>query len=182
MSLAAISMSNDAMNSETKDALRRVRLVVFDFDGVFTDNTVYVSQDGTESVRCNRSDGIGLSRLRAVGIETIIISTEVNAVVGVRAQKLKTPCRHGCENKREVLEEVLAELGLAFAQTAFVGNDVNDASCLEIVGMPIVVADAHPDVLSLARITTTRRGGHGAVREVCDMFAALAEHAGAADK
>jgi len=81
------------------DLLSKVRLIFFDFDGVFTDNTVYVSQDGVETVRCWRSDGLGLTRLRKVGVQAFIISTETNPVVSARAHKLKLPCKQGVEDK-----------------------------------------------------------------------------------
>lgn len=152
-------------------SIRSIRLIAFDFDGVFTDNGVYVSQDGRESVRCSRSDGFGLSKLRKLGIEMIIISTETNPVVSARADKLQIPCIQGCDDKRGTLEEILAEKDLTPRQAAFMGNDINDLPCLEIVGLPIVVHDAHEDVLSVARYRTEKAGGHGAVREVCDLFA-----------
>ncbi len=75
-----------------KDLLAKIRLVAFDFDGVFTDNMVYVLEDGTEAVRCFRSDGLGLQKLKNLGIETVIISTEANPVVTARARKLKIRC------------------------------------------------------------------------------------------
>ena len=155
--------------------IRQVRLVAFDFDGVFTDNAVYVSQDGTESVRCWRSDGLGLKELRRLGLDTIIISTEVNPVVTARSRKLQIACVQGCEDKRVTLEEVIRERGLELSQVAFVGNDVNDLCCLEIVGVPIVVQDAHPDVVSVARYRTRTPGGYGAVREVCDLIKVVLE-------
>ena len=152
------------------NSLRRIRLVVFDFDGVFTDNTVYVSQDGTEMVRCWRSDGIGLRLLEKLGINIIVISTEENPIVALRCKKLKVRCIHGCPDKVVTLTEVAAEMKLDFAQIAYLGNDVNDAGCLERVGLPMVVHDSHADVLPLAKFRTTARGGYGAVREVCDLF------------
>ncbi|MGD2100505.1 MAG: HAD hydrolase family protein [Desulfobacterales bacterium] len=158
------------INLNLREALRKVRLVAFDFDGVFTDNMVYVLQDGSEAVRCNRSDGIGLQKLKKLGIETVIISTEANPVVSARAQKLKIRCFQNCENKRRTLENLTAELGISLDQVAFVGNDINDHPCLACVGLPIVVQDAHPDVISLATYRTQEHGGHGAVREVCDLF------------
>ncbi len=78
---------------------RGVRLVVFDFDGVFTDNTVYVSQDGVESVRCWRSDGLGLAKLTAAGVHSAIVSTETNSVVSARSDKLKMRCIQSCDDK-----------------------------------------------------------------------------------
>ena len=153
-----------------QEAIRKIRLVAFDLDGVFTDNMVYVLQDGSEAVRCNRSDGIGLQKLRKMGIETVIISTEANPVVSVRARKLKIRCFQNCEDKRKTLENVSREFGISLDEVAFVGNDVNDQPCLNHVGLPIVVKDAHPDVVALARYQTKNPGGYGAVREVCDIF------------
>ncbi len=153
-----------------EDRIRAVRLVAFDFDGVFTDNTVYVSEDGSEAVRCWRGDGLGLRKLERLGVTPVIISTETNPVVLSRARKLKIRCLQGVEDKRAALESLARELGLVLAQVAFVGNDINDLPCLNSVGLPIVVQDAHPDVLPSARYRTQRAGGKGAVREVCDLF------------
>jgi YrbI family 3-deoxy-D-manno-octulosonate 8-phosphate phosphatase len=160
-----------SLNDKTlKMAIANTRMVAFDFDGVFTNNMVYVFENGLEAVRCNRSDGIGLQKLKKMGIETVIISTEANPVVSARAQKLNIRCFQNCENKRKTLEDFAQSRGLSLSQIAFVGNDVNDRACLTCVGLPIVVQDAHPDVLSLAAYRTQNRGGHGAVRELCDLF------------
>jgi 3-deoxy-D-manno-octulosonate 8-phosphate phosphatase (KDO 8-P phosphatase) len=156
---------------QLKDILRQIRLVAFDFDGVFTDNMVYVFENGTEAVRCTRADGIGLQKLRQVGIDTVIISSEANPVVSARARKLKIDCVQNCKDKRGALEDRLAKMGISLKQVAFVGNDINDLACLTCVGLPIVVKDAHPDVIPVARYQTQHPGGHGAVREVCDLIA-----------
>jgi YrbI family 3-deoxy-D-manno-octulosonate 8-phosphate phosphatase len=148
----------------------RIRLIAFDFDGVFTDNMVFVFQDGTEAVRCSRSDGIGLQKLRRLGIESVIISTEANPVVSTRARKLKIRCIQDCQDKRAVLEDIAHEKGITLREVAFVGNDINDLSCLECVALPIVVQDAYQDVVPTALYQTKRPGGHGAVREICDLF------------
>jgi YrbI family 3-deoxy-D-manno-octulosonate 8-phosphate phosphatase len=158
------------LDPRLQEQIRKIRLVAFDFDGVFTDNMVYVLQDGSEAVRCNRSDGIGLQRLKKLGIETVIISTESNPVVSARAQKLKVRCFQNCEDKRKTLEKIIQELGISLDEVAFVGNDINDQPSLEQAGLPIVVHDAHSDVVSLARYQTKNPGGHGAVREICDLF------------
>lgn len=150
--------------------IRRIRLVAFDFDGVFTDNMVYVFENGSEAVRCSRGDGIGLQKLKQAGIELVIISTEANPVVSARARKLKIDCIQNCQDKRGALEEIAAKFGISLDQVAFVGNDVNDLPCLTVVGLPIVVRDAHPDVVPVAGYQTRSPGGHGAVREVCDLF------------
>lgn len=153
-----------------EERIREIRLVVFDFDGVFTDNMVYVFEDGREAVRCSRGDGLGLQRLERLGLATLIVSTETNPVVSARGRKLGIQCLQGCKDKRAALETRVQEMGLSLAQTAFVGNDVNDMPCLMCVKLPIVVQDAHPDVLPYALYQTKARGGHGAVREVCDLF------------
>lgn len=151
--------------------MKNIRLVAFDFDGVFTDNMVYVLEDGCEAVRCSRADGIGLRALERLGIVPVILSTETNRVVAARAAKLKIRCVHGLDDKLGTLAAIASELGIELSQCAFVGNDVNDAACLRAVGLPIVVQDAHSDVLALAKFKTDTRGGYGAVREVCDWFA-----------
>lgn len=113
---------------------------------------------------------MGLRKLERLGITAVILSTEVNPVVSVRAQKLKVGCVHGLEDKGAALEALVEEMGLSWLQVAFVGNDINDLPCLERVGLPMVVGEAHPDVLGHAQYRTRRSGGKGAVREICDLF------------
>jgi YrbI family 3-deoxy-D-manno-octulosonate 8-phosphate phosphatase len=148
----------------------QIRLIAFDFDGVFTDNTVLVSETGQESVRCWRGDGLGLERLTAAGVAALIVSREENPVVAARARKLAIPCLHGLRQKRPALEQAVRERGLTMDQVAYVGNDINDLECLEIVALPIVVQDAHPSVWRVAAWRTRAGGGRGAVREICDAF------------
>ena len=150
--------------------IRGIKLIAFDFDGVFTDNAVYISQEGIEMVRCTRADGMGLEKLARLGIQKIVISTESNPVVQIRCRKLKIDCRDGCDDKLAVLTEELERRDVELHQVAFVGNDINDVPCLEVVGLPIIVQDAHPDVARTGFYRTVRRGGQGAVREVCDLF------------
>jgi YrbI family 3-deoxy-D-manno-octulosonate 8-phosphate phosphatase len=152
-----------------------ISFVVFDFDGVFTDNTVIVDDSGRESVVCNRSDGIGLQRLQKNGVTALILSSELNDVVKHRAEKMKVPCTHGVKEKLAVLKDEIKKRGLSPAQVAYVGNDVNDMDCLKYVGMPIVVADAHEDVLHLGKFVTRHNGGDGAVREICDLISKAKE-------
>lgn len=167
-----IAVSAADLDPRLRETLAAIRLVAFDFDGVFTDNTVLVLEDGREAVRCWRSDGLGLSKLGPLGVATIVISTERNPVVGARCRKLGIRCLQDCADKAATLQTVVAESGLTLAQVAFVGNDINDLGCLTTVGLPIVVADAHPDVVSSARYQTRTPGGRGAVREVCDLLVA----------
>jgi len=150
--------------------LRNLRAVVFDFDGVFTDNSVTVDQNGVESVRCWRSDGLGLSRIRELGIKTLIISTEANPVVSVRAGKMKTECLQGVEDKAATIVAWCAEVGIPLSHVAFVGNDINDIPALKKVGLPIGVADSYEEISPFIKYLTRTPGGYGAVREVCDLI------------
>lgn len=156
--------------SSIRARVRACRLLVLDFDGVMTDNTVLVRQDGVESVVCNRSDGLGIGMLRDAGMEIVVISTEENPVVKARCDKLKIPCTHGHKQKGPVLEALLRERGVAPGQVAYVGNDANDVPCFRMVGLAIAVADAHPSVKGHVHATTKLPGGRGAVREVVDWF------------
>jgi len=149
-------------------SLAEIELVVFDFDGVFTDNRVWTNEHGEESVVCWRGDALGLRRLEDVGVDHFVLSMEVNAAVGARARKISAACIQGVDDKPPVLREEVAKRGLSLELTAYVGNDVNDVGCLEIVGVPVVPADAWPDVVPLAGIVLERRGGYGCVREFCD--------------
>ena len=160
------------LRSAPPDELRHIRFIAFDFDGVFTDDAVYVSQDGTEMVRCWRGDGLGLRKLDRLAIGSAILSTEVNPVVGLRARKLNIQCYHGLDDKRERLDALASEIAIPLQHFAYVGNDINDLLCFAGVGLPIAVRNAHPDVIGCARYRTEAAGGYGAVREVCDVFAA----------
>lgn len=164
-----LTRESGVVTKEVAELISALKLVVFDFDGVFTDNRVMVSDGGTESVMCCRSDGLGLRRLRELGIDMFILSTETNPVVSVRARKLELECIHGCENKLRALEAEAERRGISLVDTAFVGNDINDLDCLKNVGLPVVVADAYDEVRGLARIVLSRSGGYGAVREFCDL-------------
>ena len=156
-------------------AFAQVRLLVLDFDGVLTDNTVTVTSDGVESVTCWRGDGIGTAALMAAGVPVLVLSKERDPVVRVRCDKLGLECHQGVDDKATALIALLAGRGIDPADAAYVGNDTNDLGPLRIVGLPIAVADAHPDVLDSAAYVTTALGGRGAVREVCDRILAAKE-------
>jgi YrbI family 3-deoxy-D-manno-octulosonate 8-phosphate phosphatase len=154
--------------TELRPLLERVRLAVFDFDGVFTDNRVWVNERGEEMLAFSRSDGLGLRRLDDVGVRYLILSLEQNPIVGARAQKLRVDFVHGVADKLSVLRERTDALGVALEETAYVGNDINDEDCLRSVGVPVVPSDAWPEVKPLARWVLSRPGGAGCVREFCD--------------
>jgi N-acylneuraminate cytidylyltransferase len=147
-------------------------LLVFDFDGVMTDNRVYVDQNGVETVAAHRGDGMGIELLRRAGVPMMVLSTESNPVVAARCQKLKLDYLHGIGRKGEALTRIIEERQLDPAEVIYVGNDVNDLSCFAVAGTAVAVADAHPEALAAADLILTKKGGHGAVRELCDQILA----------
>lgn len=157
------------------EVLRSIKLLVFDFDGVFTENTVYVDENGVEMVRCWRSDGLGLAKVREYGLPMLVISTETNTVVGVRCKKLALPVVQGVADKLQELRARAAAVPCELEEVAYIGNDENDLACLRVAGVAIVPADAHKSVHLPGVWRTRAPGGRGCVREVCDFFhAALA--------
>jgi len=150
-------------------------LIVYDFDGVMTDNRVLVLQDGTEAVLANRADGWGIGQLRQAGFRQIILSTETNPVVSARAKKLGLEVLQGSGDKPRDLTTFCQSHGLALERVLYVGNDVNDLEAMRLVGLPVAPADAHPAVLALAKHVTHARGGEGVIKELSEWLSA---HAG----
>jgi len=149
----------------------KIDLIIFDFDGVITDNRVWTDQDGRETVAAYRSDSMHIRTLRSKGIETMIISSEPNPVVKARAKKMKVEAIHGVglDDKGKVLREVLERKKVNANNVVFVGNDINDLPAFEVAGWNVAVADAYPEVIRAADHVLTRNGGHGAVRELCEL-------------
>lgn len=148
----------------------RLDLIVYDFDGVMTDNRVLVLEDGTEGVFVNRSDGLAVAAIHRLGIAQMIISTETNRVVKARAKKLKLAVISSVENKKLCLQKYLNEHKIDAANVAYLGNDLNDLEALRLVGWPMAPADAHPDIKKIARKVFKARGGEGVVRELLDQI------------
>lgn len=148
----------------------RVDLVVFDFDGVMTDNRVWVDETGRESVAAYRSDSIGVRDLRAAGVEVMVLSTEANPVVSARCRKMKIPVLQGQEDKAAALAQILSDRQINPQRVIYVGNDTNDLPCFPMVACAVVVADAQPAAMIQADYVLSRPGGRGAVRELCDLI------------
>jgi YrbI family 3-deoxy-D-manno-octulosonate 8-phosphate phosphatase len=147
-----------------------IDLIVYDFDGVMTDNRVIVFQDGTEAVIVNRADGLGVERLRALGIPQLILSTETNSVVGARAAKLGLEVIASCKDKKIALKNYCDQNDYDLQKVVYVGNDLNDLEVMKIVGFSIAPVDAHPDIKSLAKLVTKTKGGEGVIRELSDII------------
>src|SRR5512138_265023 len=149
----------------------KIDLIICDFDGVLTDNRVWVDRDGRESVAAFRSDSIRVKDLRAAGIDLMILSSEVDAVVAARARKMGVEAVQGvAHEKGRALLEILEQKNIKAENVVFVGNDLNDLSCFDVAGWSVAVADAYPEVLRTADFVLTRPGGHGAVRELIDLL------------
>lgn len=154
------------MNYNFKDT----ELIVYDFDGVMTDNTAYVFEDGREAVRVNRADGLGIQMIKKMGFRQMILSTEANKVVAARAQKLGIECLHGIEDKATEIKQLCDKQGLSLDKIVYVGNDINDEESMRLVGMPIAPADANEAIIKLSRMVFKTRGGQGVVRELADII------------
>jgi N-acylneuraminate cytidylyltransferase len=148
-----------------------VKMIISDFDGVITDNRVWTSEDGLETVVASRSDSMHIRTLRERGVEVMILSSEPNPVVKARATKMGVEAIHGIDirGKGEALKQLLAEKNVDAANVIYIGNDLNDLPCFEIAGWAVAVSDAYPEVLQAADHVLSRAGGHGAVRELCEL-------------
>lgn len=151
-----------------------IKLVVTDFDGVLTDGRVWIDENGKETVAATRSDSMRIKEMRAIGVDVIILSSEVNPVVSMRAKKMKVEAIHGMglDEKGEALKKYLAEKKIDASQVVYLGNDFNDLPCYEIAGWSVAVADAYPEVQRAADHVLKTNGGFGALRELCDLVLA----------
>ncbi len=147
-----------------------IHLLVYDFDGVMTDNRVLVSEDGKEAVVVNRGDGLGVSYLKKAGFKQIIISTEENPVVVARAKKLKIQVIYGVKDKKKRLAEYCNEQNIDLKSVLYIGNDLNDYEVMKSVGIRVAPSDAHSQILEIADITTKAKGGYGVIRELVDIL------------
>jgi N-acylneuraminate cytidylyltransferase len=149
---------------------KRIELLVMDFDGVLTDNRVWTDPDGREMVASNRSDSYGLGLLRTSGIESVVISKETNPVVSTRCKKIGIPVLQGIDDKEAALRGLLEKRGIDPACVVYIGNDINDLTCFHLVGWAVTVPDAMPEAIRQADYVLSHNGGHGAVRELCDLI------------
>ena len=152
------------------EIITRINLIVYDFDGVMTDNKVYVDQDGREIVQVNRADGLGVSEIKKLGIQQIIISTEKNTVVSSRATKLGIPCLQGIENKKTVLMDYCEKNNIDLKNVAYMGNDLNDKDAMVITGVTFCPADAHDSIKTISDHILKTKGGNGVIRELFDLI------------
>lgn len=140
--------------------------IVYDFDGVMTDNRAIICSDGSEGVIVNRRDGLAIASMKKIGIPQIIISTEKNSVVKQRAAKLCIDAITDCNDKKTALINYCAYNHYNLNRVVYVGNDLNDLEAMSIVGFPVCPADAHPDILDISVFITGSKGGDGVAAEL----------------
>lgn len=163
----------DNLASDVRERASRVKLAVFDVDGVLTDGRLLYSEDGRESKQFHVHDGLGLKRLLANGIEVAIITARSSRVVANRMAELGIAhVYQGQGDKRACLHQLLHALNLDAAEVAYTGDDLPDLRAMSEVGFAVAVANAHAWVLERAHWRTRNDGGAGAAREVCDLILA----------
>lgn len=150
-----------------------IAAIICDFDGVLTDNSVYVGDDGSEMVRCSRSDGLAFDALRKLGIPTYILSTETNQVVTARARKLQIPVIQGRYVKRDALLELASTNDYALDAILYVGNDLNDEGPMKLCGYRACPSDSHPHIIALSNVHLRAGGGAGVIRDLVERVLAV---------
>ena len=143
-------------------------LIVFDFDGVLTNNSVYIDECGVESVKCSRSDGLAFDILRKIDIRTIILSTETNPIVQQRAKKLKIEAISAQTNKEGFLKKFCKDNSYNLNRVLYVGNDLNDYYAMKSAGYRICPSDSHPKILEIATKVIDVKGGDGVARNIVE--------------
>ncbi|MDC0319025.1 HAD hydrolase family protein [Verrucomicrobia bacterium] len=150
--------------------MKSISLIIYDFDGIMTDNKVYIDQNGNETVQVNRADGLGVAEIKKLGLQQIIVSTEMNPVVSVRAKKLNLPYLQGVENKSFAISKFCKQKKISMNNVAYVGNDINDYEAMKIVGTTFCSADAHQKIKQISHHVLMSKGGEGVVREILDIL------------
>ena len=153
--------------------MKNIKLIIYDFDGVMTDNRVFIDEDGREAVLVNRSDGMAVSLIREMGIEQIIISTETNPVVSKRAAKLQIACLQSQQDKKLAVKQYLQQKGFIKSEVVYIGNDLNDKEAMLEVGWPIAPFDAHEEIKKISKIVLKTKGGYGVIREFLDKLGCI---------
>lgn len=169
----------------TWPSLEKIHTIAFDFDGVFTDNRVYVDQNGIETVRCDRGDGLGMGMLKrfrergGMKADCFILSKETNPVVMARATKLGVDCRQGVQDKvvwlREYFRERHPGIAAPFDGLIYLGNDLNDLPVMRAGGFSVAPVDSHPLILRHASVVLPQRGGEGFVRAFVEKLVGIEE-------
>ena len=161
------------MSIKTTFDLSKTDMLVFDFDGVLTDNLVHLDQNGKESVSCSRADGLAFDVLRKLDKPTFILSTENNPVVAMRAKKLKIPVVQGVDDKVEAIKKLVNKNNYNLKNILYVGNDLNDYLVMQLCGYTVCPADSHSKIKEISDVVLKTNGGNGVVRELLEDLSGL---------
>jgi 3-deoxy-D-manno-octulosonate 8-phosphate phosphatase (KDO 8-P phosphatase) len=164
-------MNSDLHTSEVVRRARRIKLLLMDCDGVLTDGRLELLENGDEQKTFHARDGQGIALFHRAGLKTGIISGRTSGAVERRAQNLEMSyVRQHAKDKVKVLEEIMTEADVSIDECAYIGDDLADIPVMNRVELAVAVADAVPETKQAAHYITELRGGHGAVREVCDLI------------
>lgn len=154
--------------NKLKFSIKKIDAFFFDFDGVLTNNTVILNENGTESVICNRSDGLGFDYLNLICKNVFIISSEKNKVVSKRAKKLNVKCFQGIKNKLETLNKISHKNKIDLNNCVYVGNDLNDYEAMKKCKIRVCPKDSHKKILKISNYILNKNGGEGIVIELLE--------------
>lgn len=153
-----------------KIILKDIDVIIYDFDGVLTNNKVFIFEDGKEAVLCDRSDGWAIGKIKEAGILQVILSTETNSVVSVRAKKLGIEVINGVSDKKSALRDFCDKKEFSLKRVMYVGNDINDLEVMKSVGYSFAPADANDKIKEIAGIIGQTNGGEGVIKEIFDKY------------
>tara|TARA_B100000767_G_C19732885_1_gene522573 strand:- start:743 stop:1240 length:498 start_codon:yes stop_codon:yes gene_type:complete len=148
--------------------INEVDVIIFDFDGVLTDNFVYLNDSGEEWVKCSRSDGLAFDVLRKLSKSVFILSTEKNKVVSERARKLKVEVIQSIDNKLEAINFIMKQSNSSLDRTLYIGNDLNDYNIMKLCGYTACPSDSHVLIKDISKFVLNSRGGDGVAREIIE--------------
>ena len=148
--------------------IKDIDTIVFDFDGVLTDNSVYLNDGGQEWVKCSRSDGLAFDVLKKLNKSVFILSTEKNNVVSARAKKLKVPVIQAISNKLDAIDIITNQGSISLDRVLYVGNDLNDFNIMNLCGYTACPSDSHVSILQISQFILKSKGGNGVAREIVE--------------
>ena len=153
------------MKTMKRIKLENIDLIVYDFDGVMTDNKVLVIEDGKEAVFCSRADGLAVTKIKGMGIPQVILSTEKSMIVDRRAKKLQIKVIQGVEDKKSSLINYCKRRNYDLKKVIYIGNDTNDLEAMKIVGYPLAPQDANGKVKNVSKMIIHSKGGEGVIKD-----------------
>ena len=148
--------------------IHKIDTIIVDFDGVLTDNSVYLNDSGQEWVKCSRSDGLAFDVLRKLKKSIFILSSEKNNVVSARAKKLKVEVIQSVDNKLDAIDIITKNGSRNLDRVLYIGNDLNDFNIMKLCGYNACPSDSHISIQNISQFVLNARGGDGVIRELVE--------------